>query len=277
VKLYAISDLHVASPENRAALAELPAHPDDWLLVAGDVAESEELVIDALAVLSARFARVVWTPGNHELWTLPGRESARGEHKYLRLVERARRLGVLTPEDEYPDWPGGGGIVVAPLFLLYDYSFRPDSVPEASALEWAMEADLLCTDEILLHPDPHPSRADWCRARVERTLERLEGVDRQKRTVLVNHFPLRRDLVRLERIPRFSIWCGTRATEDWHTRFRALAVVSGHLHVPSSEERDGVRFDEVSLGYPGQWARHAGIAGSLRLILDGDRLGELEA
>jgi len=48
-------------------------------------------------------------------------------------------------------------------------------------------------------------------------------------TVLINHFPLREDLVRLRRIPRFSIWCGTKATQEWHTRFRAQVVVSGHL------------------------------------------------
>jgi len=38
VKLFAISDLHLAHKSNRAALDTLPDHPDDWLIVAGDVA-----------------------------------------------------------------------------------------------------------------------------------------------------------------------------------------------------------------------------------------------
>ena len=32
--------------------------------------------------------------------------------------------------------------------------------------------------------------------------------------------------------------------------FRALAVVYGHLHIPRTTWQDGVRFEEVSLGYP---------------------------
>jgi hypothetical protein len=74
--------------------------------------------------------------------------------------------------------------------------------------------------------------------------------------------------VRLPRIPRFSIWCGTKRTEDWHTRFRAEVVVSGHLHMPATLWRDGVRFEEVSLGYPMQW-KHRGLVKSLREVLPG--------
>jgi hypothetical protein len=55
-------------------------------------------------------------------------------------------------------------------------------------------------------------------------------------------------------MPRFSIWCGTRRTEDWHLRFNAAVVASGHLHIRSTSYRDGVRFEEVSLGYPRQWS-----------------------
>ena len=76
-------------------------------------------------------------------------------------------------------------------------------------------------------------------------------------TVLVSHFPLRRDVVRLPTMPEFAIWCGTRLTEDWHCRFRAEAVVMGHLHMPGVQWRDGVPFEEVSLGYPQQWGGRA--------------------
>ena len=52
----------------------------------------------------------------------------------------------------------------------------------------------------------------------------------------------------LPRIPQFSLWCGTKLTEDWHERYRALAVVYGHLHIPRTSWRHEVRFEEVSLG-----------------------------
>ena len=77
------------------------------------------------------------------------------------------------------------------------------------------------------------------------------------------------DIAVLPRIPRFSIWCGTRRTEDWHVRFRAHAVVYGHLHIRNTSFRDGVRFEEVSLGYPPNWNPQRTVESYLREILPG--------
>lgn len=271
VRLLAISDLHVRFPENRKALEALPEHPDDWLLVAGDVGETEAQLAATLRTLTGRFQKVLWMPGNHELWTLPGDPVAlRGEARYHHLVSVCRELGVLTPEDPYPRWPGSPSpCFIAPLFLLYDYTFRPDAIPVERAIEWALEAGLLCADEALLHPEPYPSRAAWCAARCALTEARLDQLPPEASTVLVSHFPLRQDLAILPAIPRFSIWCGTRRTTDWHLRYRARVVVSGHLHIRSTRWRDGVRFEEVSLGNPGQWRKELGLEGHLREILPG--------
>src|SRR5262249_45475450 len=145
MRLYALADLHLRYEVTRRALAALPEHPEDWLILAGDVGESEEHLHFALGLLTLRFARVVWAPGNHDLWSVPG--EPRGEAKYARLVEVCRRHGVLTPEDPYAVWPGEGPRrIVAPLFLLYDYTFRPDSVPAEQAIAWAAEENLLCSD-----------------------------------------------------------------------------------------------------------------------------------
>lgn len=279
MKLYAISDLHLANEANRQGLLELEAHPEDWLLLAGDVGETEAHLHYALSVLAPRFRRLVWVPGNHDLWTLPSDSGAlRGEAKYRRLVAICRSYGVLTPEDPYAELPNPEGeepgYLVAPLFLLYDYSFRPDHVAEEEAVGWAEETGVVCSDEFLLHPAPHPTRAAWCRARLRATEKRLErAAATGRRLVLVNHFPLRQDLVTLRRIPRFSIWCGTTATEDWHLRFRAAAVVYGHLHIKGTHYRDGVRFEEVSLGYPRDWDRSLGVGAYLRQILPAPETG----
>jgi hypothetical protein len=45
--------------------------------------------------------------------------------------------------------------------------------------------------------------------------------------------------------------------------------VSGHLHIRSTAYRDGVRFEEVSLGYPRQWREGGGVDAYLREILPG--------
>lgn len=271
MKLYAISDLHLSIPINRQALAALPRHPEDWLILGGDIGELEEHLHFALSTLIRRFQRVLWVPGNHDLWTLPSdRSELRGEAKYKRLVSICRNYGVLTPEDAYVPWPGEGArCLLAPLFVLYDYSFRPDDIPLDYSVEWAAEAGIVCADEVLLHPEPYSSRSAWCTARCLYTEMRLQEAAAQAPLVLINHFPLRQDLAQLRWIPRFSIWCGTRYTEDWHTRFSASVVVYGHLHIRGTHFRDGVRFEEVSLGYSGDWHHARGIEPYLREILPG--------
>ena len=269
--LLAISDLHIAYEENRKIVEALrPRSDEDWLLVAGDVAETVADVEWALGTLRERFGTVVWAPGNHELWTTrddPVR--LRGVARYEHLVGRCRELGVLTPEDPYPVWRGAGGpATIAPLFLLYDYTFRPDgTATKEQALAKAYEAGVVCTDEYLLHPDPYPGRDAWCAARVALSEQRLAACDPDLPTVLVNHFPLVREPTRVLYHPEFAQWCGTERTADWHVRFRAAAVVYGHLHIPRTTWYDGVRFEEVSVGYPREWRRPGARPRKLRQIL----------
>ncbi|MCO1661000.1 metallophosphoesterase family protein [Pseudonocardia humida] len=260
-RLLAVSDLHVRYPENRTVVEGLrPTTDGDWLIVAGDVAEQVEDVRWALGLLRERFAAVVWVPGNHELWTR-GKDPTplRGEARYRRLVEVCRELGVLTPEDPFPVWDGEGGpAVVAPLFLLYDYTFLPEGTTTAEeGLAAAYKAGVVCTDEHLLHPEPYADRAEWCAARVVESRRRLDACDPALPTVLVNHWPLTRLPTRVLRYPEFALWCGTELTADWHVRYRAAAVVYGHLHIPRVTVEDGVRFVEASLGYPREWKKRA--------------------
>ena len=269
MKLWAIADLHVGFRENREALAAVPAHPDDWLLIAGDAGDTPAHLDFVLRTLGPRFRQLVWVPGNHDLWTPRALNvEDRGVAHYERLVALCRRHGVLTPEDPVPQWPGDGPLrAIVPLFLLYDYSFAPAEVGPDAAVAWARDAGLRSADEDLLSPHPFESRAAWCAARVAAAEARLATLPRDARLILVNHFPLRADLAVLPRIPRFTIWCGTRRTEDWHRQFNVEAVVYGHLHLRSSRVIDDVRFEEVSLGYPKQWDPRRGVQGYLRRVL----------
>lgn len=256
-RLLAVSDLHVHYPDNRTIVEGLqPTSDGDWLIVAGDVAERIDDVRWALGLLRERFARVVWVPGNHELWTrTKDPVSLRGERRYRHLVEVCRSIDVLTPEDPFPVWTGPGGpVTVAPLFVLYDYSFLPEgTTTSAEGLAAAYAAGVVCTDEHLLHPDPYPDRAAWCAARIDESEHRLAALDPDLPTVLVNHWPLTRHPTLVLRHPEFALWCGSTRTADWHVRYRADAVVYGHLHIPRVTWEDGVRFIEASLGYPREW------------------------
>ncbi|MEM9290326.1 MAG: metallophosphoesterase [Acidobacteriota bacterium] len=299
MKLWALADLHLANRSNREALEEFPAFPEDWLILAGDVGETEAHLRFALETLAPRFRQLVWVPGNHDLWTLHHDPSPlRGEARYRRLVEVCRSFGVLTPEDPFASFVVGSSesstseastskantsgastetYLVCPIFTLYDYSFRPDDVAAEEAVDWAAESGVLCSDEVLLHYEPFDSRAHWCKERVRYTSQRLDrAAATGAQLVLINHWPLREDLVNLRRIPRFSIWCGTRKTEDWHRRYPVAAVVYGHLHIKGTHFRDGVRFEECSLGYPRDWSRERGVQTYLRQILPEPRTWMLD-
>jgi 3',5'-cyclic AMP phosphodiesterase CpdA len=258
-RVFAISDLHVNYAENWRAVTSLPACPDDWLVLAGDIAEQLDLFAATLELLRPRFRGIVWVPGNHDLWSHSHDGELHGPAKYRRLVEICRALGVVTPEDAYPIIESAGHRYrLAALFLLYDYSFRPPEIlTTEAALAWAAESDVVCADELRLSPAPFATREAWCHERVAYTRARLDALDDTK-LVLVNHFPLRRDLAVLPAIPRFSIWCGTTLSEQWHTRYPVEAVVYGHLHLRGTRWRDGVRFEEVSLGRPSEWRARGG-------------------
>ncbi|KAI0130063.1 transposase [Xylariales sp. AK1849] len=281
MKLFALGDLHLGHLLNREALSQLKPHPDDGLILCGDVGETVEHLDLAFSIATRNFKAVFWCPGNHELYTLTNQTQLRGEAKYAECIEAARKYGVKTPEDDFTVWEGEGGpVIIAPTFTLYDYSFRPEHVSREGALKWAEEANTVATDEFILHPDPYGSREEWCHALVAKAERRLEAAtsDQGLPLIIVNHWPLREDLIHIPLVPRFTLWCGTKQTKDWHTRFNAKVVVSGHLHVPRTDWRDGVRFEECSLGYPRQWqnVKEAGkdINDLMREILPGPPVPE---
>lgn len=271
--LYATSDLHVTHQGNAAVVDEIvPETSDDWLLVAGDVAERASVVIDTLATLRERFATVVWVPGNHELWTTARDEvQLHGPERYEYLVWRCRAIDVRTPEDPFPVWPHTDQpLTVAPLFVLYDYSWRTPAAEggsRAQALAQARAAGVVCTDEYFLHPDPYRGKGEWCAARVELSQRRLAAIPEGHGTVLVAHWPLHRHPTAPLYWPEFALWCGSVETSDWHRRYRAEVAVYGHLHIPRTTHVDGVRFEEVSVGYPREWRKRARGRVPLRKIL----------
>jgi 3',5'-cyclic AMP phosphodiesterase CpdA len=99
--LFAVSDLHSSYAANRQIVAELrPESGDDWLIVAGDVDETFGDIEKALRLLRQRYAKVIWTPGNHELWTLRRDPvQLRGEARYQALVQMrtSSRSGQTRP------------------------------------------------------------------------------------------------------------------------------------------------------------------------------------
>ncbi|MBC2681739.1 metallophosphoesterase family protein [Corynebacterium anserum] len=242
--LWAVSDLHINAPGNRDVVAEhvRPRHPEDWLIVAGDVAEDEDTVLGALRGLADRFATVIWVPGNHELYSR-SQDKYKGKAKYDYLVANCRRLGVLTPEDPYVSFAGH---TLVPLFTLYDHSWRSPDVAPADAIAEAEQKGRVLTDHYTIAPFVDITL--WCRERLRYSVRRLSHVEGS--TILINHWPLVREVMDNVQIPEIALWSGTRHTQTWPKRYKATTVIYGHLHIPVEHFVDHVTHAEVSLGYP---------------------------
>lgn len=249
--LWAVSDLHAAAKANRPRIEALqPSDPSDWLIVAGDVAERTDLILEILGELASRYATVIWVPGNHELFAR-SQDRFRGRAKYAKLVAGCRRLGVITPEDPYPVFHG---VTIVPLFTLYDYSFRTPGVSAEDAVSAAGEKGIMMTDEVAIAP--FVDIRAWCWDRLAYSIKRLSRIDGP--TILINHWPLVQEPTQRMRYPEVALWCGTRHTRAWPKRYHAQQVIYGHLHIPVVEEIDGVTHAEVSLGYPREWQNRDG-------------------
>ncbi len=269
MSIYAISDLHLANSVNCNALTELPHFNNDWLILAGDIGETEEHLQFALSVLTPKFKKIVWTPGNHDLWTHRlNKNVLKGENKYQKLVSICQKYGAITPEDEYPKYSDKKVVyVIVPILTLYDYSFKPHFVKEGKEIEWASESGVICADEELLVPEPYSSIKDWCRARCTYTEQRLASIDNNIPIIVISHYPLLKELGKIYTYPRFSIWCGTTLTEKWLEFYNIKIAVYGHLHLRSSKIVRGVKHEEVSFGYPNQWDHSKDLKYYLRKIV----------
>ena len=114
-------------------------------------------------------------------------------------------------------------------------------------------AALRSADEELLDPHPYLTRGAWCHARVARGASPAGRAPQRRPADSGQPLPAPRGAGRAAAHSALPVWCGTRLTEDWHRRFNVEAVIYGHLHLRASRTIDGVRFEEVSLGYPRQW------------------------
>src|SRR5215813_1861480 len=96
MRVFATSDLHTDYKENFLWLTELSdtAYRDDTLIVAGDISDRMEVIRETLLLLRSKFRRVLFTPGNHELWVRKvEHDSIEKLHQVLKLCET---LDVVT-------------------------------------------------------------------------------------------------------------------------------------------------------------------------------------
>jgi predicted phosphodiesterase len=127
--VYAVSDIHVDYPQNLEWVLGLDCHEyqADVLLLAGDVSEDMNLLERVLRGCLERFAKVMFVPGNHDLWVRRCTYDC-SLAKFGRILELCGELDVATEPFEYE------GVEFLPLFSWYDFSFG--SMERSLRLGW---------------------------------------------------------------------------------------------------------------------------------------------
>jgi predicted phosphodiesterase len=123
VRTFAVSDIHVDYDINKRWITHLPEieYRNDLLILAGDVAHSLKLLEWCLTALVRRFKKVLYVPGNHELWVVPEDPARSSLDKFDHVCRVAESCGV-SMQPFHVD-----RLSIIPLLGWYDYSFgEPD-------------------------------------------------------------------------------------------------------------------------------------------------------
>ncbi|MEX2130135.1 MAG: metallophosphoesterase [Pseudohongiellaceae bacterium] len=239
MRIFAISDLHVDYPENldwiESAIDQSCQH--DLLILAGDVSDDLALLRRIFLFLTRKFLKVLFVPGNHELWLRDGSEDC-SLRKFASVRKLCNETGVIDSLYVH------GHITFVPLFSWYDYSFaEPDrhlqrAWRDFGACRW---------------PPEMQTCADINRYFLNLNLPLLDSTN--ELVISYSHFLPRIDLMPA-RIPpkKRKVYpvLGSNALGHQVRRLRPDIHVYGHSHVNRAVTLDGIRFINNAYGYPGE-------------------------
>jgi calcineurin-like phosphoesterase family protein len=229
MRLFATSDLHTDYKENFRWLQELSdtEYRDDTLIVAGDVSDRLEIIRETLLLLRGKFRKLLFTPGNHELWV-------RGAD--INSVEKLRLILDLCDELDIATKPLRlENIWIVPLFSWYDGVFEPEMKAWADFYfcKWPKDTAPL-SDYFLRLNDPH-----------------LKPYDAP--VITFSHFLPRAELLPPKEYLRIS-WLGNvsvcAALDRQIRQLNSTVHVCGHTHTAFDRVIDDVRYVQNAVRYP---------------------------
>lgn len=241
MRVFALSDVHVDYDENARWVSQLSLsdYRDDLLILAGDLTDRLSLLETTLRAFASRFRRVLFVPGNHELWVVRDGRGGDSFAKFATVRGIAAECGVETgPLRE-------GGLAIRPFQGWYDGSFGAPSAAlrtiwsDYRACRWPDGFD---AERIAAHFDAMNEADEGF------------GADAEVR-ISCSHF-----LPRAELLPAFvpdSVRMllpvlGSSRIEARLRRWGARLHVYGHSHLNRDVRLDGVRYVNNAFGYPGE-------------------------
>jgi predicted phosphodiesterase len=237
MRVFGISDIHVDHAQNAAWLSNLSRedYQDDILILAGDISDSLQLVERSLTNLADRFSRVMYVPGNHELWVIRDSKKITSFEKFHEVCALAQECGASTEPLHSPE------LSIIPLFGWYDYSFGDPSVEleerwgDYFACNWPPNLGVReVTSRFVMMNEPLPAPGN--------------GV-----VITFSHFLPRIDLMPsgLPEAHRYLYpVLGSAQLERQLRHAGATLHLYGHSHINRRTTFDGITYINNAFGYP---------------------------
>ncbi len=227
--MFATSDVHTDYKENFRWLEELSdtEYRDDVLIVAGDISDRLEIIRKTLLLLRGKFRKLLFTPGNHELWVRG--ETINSLEKFQLILNLCEELDIATGPLRLEN------LWIVPLFSWYDGVFEPkmNAWGDFHFCKWPEDTAPL-SDYFLRLNDPH-----------------LKTYDAP--VITFSHFLPRSDLLPPKEYLKIS-WLGNvsvcAALVSQIRQLNSSVHICGHTHTTFDVVIDGVRYLQNAVKYP---------------------------
>jgi predicted phosphodiesterase len=237
MRVFAISDLHVDYAANAKWVAGLSTgeYGEDIAIVAGDVSNSLQQLEWALRTMAARFKKVLFVPGNHELWVIGDDRGKTSLTKFEQVCTVAEQAGVSMQRFYH------NGLCIVPLLGWYDYSFGQ---PSKELLDNWMDYHACRWPSHFSAPD--------VAAYFEGLNDTTEALN-DEHIITFSHFLPRIDVMP-EYIPQgkrvvYPVLGATRLDRQVR-KLKPKIHVYGHSHMNLRVHIDGVTYVNNAFGYP---------------------------
>lgn len=235
MRLFLGSDFHVDYRQNLDWLRALSRadFTDDVLVVAGDLSDELDLVKTCFDELVPRYRKLLFLPGNHDLWTARSGKGPSFE-KFETLNDLCQGYGIETGTMTL------GKTLIVPLLAWYDYSFGE---PGPTIRRGWMDFYKCNWDG--LEPAEVAARFD--------AMNVMPDTSSFDTVYSVSHFVPRIDLMPARYPEKHKALFPVLGTDRLEHRIRSLGSTKhfyGHSHLNRNKEIDGVTYINNAFGYP---------------------------
>lgn len=248
MKTVVLSDIHVDINREHPVVQEFARYIKEQdarlAIIAGDVSEIQQETLDTLNTIEQLSgARVLFVPGNHDLWGPPGDpdQIAAIYDRYVQdehcLCGRDVVLGdtVVIGDVGWYDYSFGSG----------RYSFEEFEKMSLAGRTWQDSLRNAWTRDNL-------GRTQWMLSRLE---ARMAAYPDKQLAVVTHMLPVKDFTVPAEMAnwSYFNAFLGSRKFGELYRRYPVKAAVCGHVHYRRSFDRDGIHWMCRCLNYHSEW------------------------